>query len=55
MKKEPLMHKLFGFIDRNVDASDFINTSHLGMMNSPMPHIKDSSKYDTKADEYKYL
>lgn len=55
MIKEPLMHRLFGFIDRNVETSDFVNTSHLGMMNLPMPHIKDPSKYDSESEDYKYL
>lgn len=55
MIKEPLMHKLFGFIDRNVETSDFIDTGHPNMMSLPMLHIKDSSKYDTQSEEYKYF
>jgi hypothetical protein len=55
MKKEPLIHKLFGFIDRNVEVSDFVNTGHLGMMNLPIPHMKDPSIYNTQSEEYKNL
>lgn len=55
VKKEPLIHKLFGFIDRNVEVSDFVDTGHLGMMNFPIPHIKDLSKYHTDSEDYKNL
>jgi hypothetical protein len=55
MRKEPIMHKLFGFIDRDVHASDFINTGHLGMMNLPLNHAKDPSKYNSQSEDYKYL
>ncbi|MFL0248175.1 hypothetical protein [Candidatus Clostridium stratigraminis] len=55
MRKEPIMHKLFGFIDRDVHASDFIDTRHLNMMNLPLNHLKDSSKYNSHGEDYKYL
>jgi|GEM_PF-5628814 len=55
MRKEPLLHKLFGFIDRDAQISDFIDTGHLGMINLPLPHTKDSSKYNSEDEDYKYL